>query len=108
MFGEMLGGNGYSGVQEWDWIKNLEEDLEAFGIKFEGWLARGRTEGRQMVPTGRRRGGGFHAEMAQGREEGSIRAIEDGCNRDSNRCRQHTRAGGEGGGRGEQAVCPTD
>ena len=38
MFGETLGGKGYSGGQEWDWTKDLEEDLEeAFGIKFEGW-----------------------------------------------------------------------
>ena len=32
----MLGGKGYSGEQEWDW-KDLKEDLEAFGIEFEGW-----------------------------------------------------------------------
>ena len=37
MFGEMLGGKGYSAGQEWDWMKDLEEDLKAFGIKFEGW-----------------------------------------------------------------------
>ena len=37
MFGEMRGGKGYSGGQEWDWMKDLEEDLKAFGIKFEGW-----------------------------------------------------------------------
>ena len=37
MFGEMLGGTGYSGGQEWDWMKDLEEDLRAFGIKFEEW-----------------------------------------------------------------------
>ena len=37
MFGEILGGKGYSGGQEWDWMKDLEEDLNAFGIKFEGW-----------------------------------------------------------------------
>ena len=37
MFGEMLGGKGYSGGQEWDWMKDIEEDLKAFGIKFEGW-----------------------------------------------------------------------
>ena len=37
MFGEMLGGKCYSGGQEWDWMKDLEEDLKAFGIKFEGW-----------------------------------------------------------------------
>ena len=36
MFGEMLGGEGNSGGQEWDWMKDLEEDLKAFGIKFEG------------------------------------------------------------------------
>ena len=33
----MLGGKGYAGEQEWDWTKDLEEDLKAFGIKFEGW-----------------------------------------------------------------------
>ena len=64
MFGEILGGKGYSGGQEWDWIKDLEEELKVFGINFEG--GGGRTEGRQMVPTGRRRGGGFHTEIAQG------------------------------------------
>ena len=37
MFGEMLGFKSYSGGQEWDWMKDLEEDLEAFGIKFEVW-----------------------------------------------------------------------
>ena len=37
MFGEMLGGKGYCGEQEWDWMKDLDEDLKAFGIKFEGW-----------------------------------------------------------------------
>ena len=36
MFGEMLGDEGYSGEEEWDWMKDLEEDLKAFGIKFEG------------------------------------------------------------------------
>ena len=36
MFREMLGGKGYSGGQEWDWMENFEEDLQAFGIKFEG------------------------------------------------------------------------
>ena len=37
MFVEMLGGKGYSGGQEWDWMKGLEEDLRGFGIKFEAW-----------------------------------------------------------------------
>ena len=37
MFGEALSGKGYYGGQEWDWMKDLEEDLKAFGIKFAGW-----------------------------------------------------------------------
>ena len=37
MFREMLRGKGYSGGQEWDWMKDLAEDLKAFGIKFERW-----------------------------------------------------------------------
>ena len=37
MFGGMFGGKGYAGGQVWDWMKDLEEDLEAFGIKFERW-----------------------------------------------------------------------
>ena len=37
MFGEMLGGNGYSGGQEWDWMKDLEQDLNVFGVKLERW-----------------------------------------------------------------------
>ena len=37
MFEKKLGGKCYSGGQEWDWMKDLEEDLKAFGIKFEGW-----------------------------------------------------------------------
>ena len=36
MFGEMLGGKGYSGGQEWDCMKDLEEDLKVFGLEFEG------------------------------------------------------------------------
>ena len=46
MFGEILGGKGYSGGQEWDWMKGLEEDLTAFGIKFEGWREAARKVGR--------------------------------------------------------------
>ena len=37
MFGEMLEGKGYSGGQEWGWIKDLEENLKEFYIKSEGW-----------------------------------------------------------------------
>ena len=37
MFGEMLGGEGYSGGREWDWMKDLAEDLKVFGIKLKEW-----------------------------------------------------------------------
>ena len=37
MLGEMLGGKGYSGVQEWDWMKDLEEDLKAGGQEWD-WM----------------------------------------------------------------------
>ena len=34
MLGEILGGKGYSGGQEWDWMNDLDEDLKTFGVKF--------------------------------------------------------------------------
>ena len=46
MFGEALSGKGYYGGQEWDWMKDLEEDLKAFGIKFEGWREAAQKAGR--------------------------------------------------------------
>ena len=46
MFGELLGGKGYSGGQEWDWMKDLEEDVKAFGNKCEGWREAARKVGR--------------------------------------------------------------
>ena len=46
MFGEMLEGKGYSGGQEWDWMKALEEDLKASGIKFEGLCEAAQKVGR--------------------------------------------------------------
>ena len=44
--GEMLGGRGYCGGQEWDWMKDPEEVFEAFGIKFEGWHEAAQKVGR--------------------------------------------------------------
>ena len=46
MFGEMVGGKGYSGGQEWDWMRYLEEDLKEFGIKLEGWREAAQKAGR--------------------------------------------------------------
>ena len=34
MFGELVGGKGYSGGQEKDWMDHLNEDMPVFGIKF--------------------------------------------------------------------------
>ena len=48
MFGEMLGGKGYTGGQEWDWMKDLGEDIKAFGIKFEGWRKAEQKVGRSF------------------------------------------------------------
>ena len=45
-WGDMLGVKRYSGGQEWDWMKDLEEDLKAFGIKFEGWREAAQKVGR--------------------------------------------------------------
>ena len=36
MFGELLGGKGYSRGQDKGWMVRLEEELSAFGNKFEG------------------------------------------------------------------------
>ena len=36
MFGEPVGGKGYSGGQEEDWMAHLK-DMSVFGMKFEGW-----------------------------------------------------------------------
>ena len=55
MFGEMLGGKGYSGGQERGWMKDLEEDLKAFGIKFEGW----REAAQNVVSDGSKKGRRF-------------------------------------------------
>ena len=35
MFGELLGGKGYSGGQEKDLMSHLKEDMSVFGMKFE-------------------------------------------------------------------------
>ena len=56
MFGKVLWGKSYTGEQEWGWIKDLGEDLKAFGMKFEGWREAAQNVGRWF-----RRGGGFRA-----------------------------------------------
>ena len=46
MFGELVGGKGYSGGQEKDWTVRLEEDMKEFGMKFEGWRKASQKAGR--------------------------------------------------------------
>ena len=36
-FGELVGGEGYSGGQEKDRLAHLKEDMSVFGMKFEDW-----------------------------------------------------------------------
>ena len=46
MFGEMLGRKRYSGGQEWNWMKDLEADVKAFGIEFGAWREAAQKVGR--------------------------------------------------------------
>ena len=34
---ELVGGKGYSGGQEKDWMAHLKEDMKGFGMEVEGW-----------------------------------------------------------------------
>ena len=46
MFGELVGGKGYSGRQEKDWMAHLMENMSVFGMKFEGWRKAAQKAGR--------------------------------------------------------------
>ena len=46
MFGELIGGKGYSGGQYNDWMAHLKEDMSAFGTKFEKWRKAAKKAGR--------------------------------------------------------------
>ena len=37
MFGKLVGGKGYSGGQEKDWLVHLKENMSVFGVKLNGW-----------------------------------------------------------------------
>ena len=49
MFGELVGGKGYSGGQEKDWMDHLKEDILVFGMKFEGWPKAAQKAGRWFL-----------------------------------------------------------
>ena len=46
MFGEFVGGKGYPGGQEKDWMDHLKEDVSVFRMKFEGWRKAAQKAGR--------------------------------------------------------------
>ena len=47
MFGELVGGKGYSWGQEKDWMDHLmTEDMSVFGMKFEEWRKTAQKAGR--------------------------------------------------------------
>ena len=46
MLGEFVGGKGYSGGQEKDWLVHLKEDMSVVGTKFEGWRKAAQKAGR--------------------------------------------------------------
>ena len=46
MFGEFVGGNGYLGGQEKEWMDHLKEDMSVFGMKFEGLRKAAQKAGR--------------------------------------------------------------
>ena len=46
MFGELVGGKGYSGRREKDWMAHLKQDMSVFGMKFEGWQNAAQKAGR--------------------------------------------------------------
>ena len=46
MFRKLVGGEGYSGRQEKDWMAHLKEDMSVFGMKFEAWRKAAQKAGR--------------------------------------------------------------
>ena len=84
VFWEIFGGKGYSGQQSSGWMNYHEDHL--LSVRHQvSMVTRGRTKGRQMVPTSGERGEGLHAEMTQGLKEGNGGVRQDYYNRDCNR-----------------------
>ena len=46
IFGDFVGGKGYSGGQEKDWMAHLKKDMSVFGLKFKGWREAAQKAGR--------------------------------------------------------------
>ena len=61
---ELVGGKGYSGGQEKDWLVHLKEDIYVGLWNGIRRVAKGCSEGRQMVSTGRGGSQVVHAEIA--------------------------------------------
>ena len=46
IFGELVGGKGYSKVQDKYWMAHLKKDMSVFEMKFEGWRKNAHKAGR--------------------------------------------------------------
>ena len=64
MFGELVGGKGYSGGQEKDWMAHLKEDIYVGFWNEIRRMAKGCSEGWQMVSKSRGGSRVVHAELA--------------------------------------------
>ena len=49
MFGEMVGGAGYAGGQEKEWMGCVLDDLRAFGINVDQWTTATQDEGGNVA-----------------------------------------------------------
>ena len=75
MFGEFVGGKGYSGGHEKDWTDHLQEDMSVFGMEFEGCRKAAQKAGRWFRRVESRV---VHAGLANA-EMQSCRATRKGC-----------------------------
>ena len=106
VFGELVGGKGYSGGQEKDWLAHLKEDMSVF-MKFEGWLKASQKAGRWL----RRVEGGAELFMRKWHETERRRAPERRAKAaaapSTGGISKRLRGGGRGeGGEGGGASCP--
>ena len=78
MFGELVGGKGYSWGQEKDWMAHLKEDMSVFKNEIRR-VAKGCSEDRQMVSTIKGGSRVVHAELECNGETKSCRATHKDC-----------------------------
>ena len=117
MFGELVGGKGYSGGQEKHWVVHLKEDMSVFERKFEGWRKNARKAGiwfrrveqgaascmRKWLDTGRCKAAERHAKAAVAPSTVGTSKRPGGGGRGE---REEGGRGEEGRGGGEGGVLP--